>query len=96
MRGLSHMFDSKGEEAWQDKAICKGSHVDPDWWHDAGQEHRAIYLCGGCPVRSECLDYALRGREAHGVWGGANLKMRKAMLRRRFNSQPSRVLEARR
>jgi WhiB family redox-sensing transcriptional regulator len=27
-------------------------------------------LCGGCPVRAECLAGALERREPWGVWGG--------------------------
>ncbi len=27
-------------------------------------------ICARCLVRSECLSFALRTRQAHGVWGG--------------------------
>lgn len=27
-------------------------------------------ICVGCPVRRECLSYALQARMVHGVWGG--------------------------
>jgi WhiB family redox-sensing transcriptional regulator len=27
-------------------------------------------VCAGCPVRQECLDYALENREPYGMWGG--------------------------
>jgi WhiB family redox-sensing transcriptional regulator len=27
-------------------------------------------MCGECPVRLLCLEYALEAREAYGIWGG--------------------------
>ena len=36
------------------------------------REGRAKAICGDCPVQVECLDYAVRIREPHGIWGGLN------------------------
>lgn len=30
----------------------------------------AKQVCAGCPVRQECLDYAIEHRIHYGVWGG--------------------------
>jgi WhiB family redox-sensing transcriptional regulator len=27
-------------------------------------------ICNGCAVRTDCLDFAVRVREPHGIWGG--------------------------
>jgi WhiB family redox-sensing transcriptional regulator len=40
-------------------------------------------VCVGCPVRSQCLEYALANGLEHGVWGGASEPERRRMLRRR-------------
>ena len=40
-------------------------------------------ICAGCPVRVECLDFALAGRERFGIWGGLTEKERRAEARRR-------------
>jgi len=37
-------------------------------------------LCRGCPVRQECLDYALK-YEPLGIWGGMTEKERRAYRR---------------
>ena len=38
----------------------------------------AIQICRSCPVREECLDFALTADMFH-VWGGTTLKQRLAM-----------------
>jgi WhiB family transcriptional regulator, redox-sensing transcriptional regulator len=34
------------------------------------REDQAKTVCLECPVRQECLDYAISARESHGIWGG--------------------------
>jgi WhiB family transcriptional regulator, redox-sensing transcriptional regulator len=75
-------------EAWQLRAACRGpqarvffppSQFEPK--HERlAREQRAKAICRGCPVRQECLDYALRIREPHGIWGGLNEAERRALL----------------
>jgi WhiB family redox-sensing transcriptional regulator len=47
------------------------------------REARAKRLCSRCPVREPCLEYALRTRDPHGVWGGLNEVERRRLLRAR-------------
>lgn len=60
---------------WADAALCAG--IDPDlWFPGPGSEETGIRLCWECPVREECLDYAMEAEGdanrhmRHGVWGG--------------------------
>jgi WhiB family redox-sensing transcriptional regulator len=47
------------------------------------REAEAKAICAGCPVRLECLAYALDSGEAYGVWGGLSEDERRAMRRQR-------------
>lgn len=56
-------------------AACRGH--DPALWFPqqftpaAERTARAVAICRGCPIRVECLDYALRlDPPAIGIWAG--------------------------
>jgi WhiB family redox-sensing transcriptional regulator len=40
-------------------------------------------ICATCPVKSPCLEYALRNRIDHGVWGGTSERERRRIARQR-------------
>ncbi len=69
--------------AWRDQAACRG--VDPALFYpevgEPGTEAKAV--CAKCPVRSECLAFALDNREGDGIWGGVSSKKRMNMRRGR-------------
>jgi WhiB family redox-sensing transcriptional regulator len=44
------------------------------------REARAKLICHECHVQGECLDFALRVREPHGIWGGLTESERRALL----------------
>ena len=44
------------------------------------RERRAKAICRQCPVRSECLDHAVRVGEMHGIWGGLNETERRGLI----------------
>ena len=78
----------RNPEAWQDRAACRGPHASvffpPSQFERKEErlerEQRAKMICAQCPVRKPCLDYALRIREPHGIWGGLNEVERRHLL----------------
>ncbi len=69
---------------WQQRAACRG--LDPDRFYPV-ETHEAAFadaraVCDGCPVRFECLGFALTEREEFGVWGGSTWPERKRMRQR--------------
>ncbi len=68
------------EDLWQREASCRGpeaalffppTNAETRAERDA-REARAKRICSDCPVSAPCLDYAIRIREPHGIWGGLN------------------------
>jgi WhiB family transcriptional regulator, redox-sensing transcriptional regulator len=70
---------------WMHRAACRGQGFDAWFSTDEMEEEAdaARRVCAGCPVRSECLDYALDGPIRHGLWGGLSPEERAALNRRR-------------
>lgn len=79
------------DTTWQDRALCRGANADLFFapHHLEKKEERELRegqaksVCARCPVRQECLDFALAVREPHGIWGGLNETERRQILTRR-------------
>ena len=76
---------------WQFEAACRGTDsalfFAPNYFErreeKASREAEAKTICTRCPVRLQCLEYALKIRETHGIWGGLNEYERRQLLRQR-------------
>jgi WhiB family redox-sensing transcriptional regulator len=66
---------------WVQSAVC--GQVDPEiFYPPRGDSCRdAKRVCLSCPVRVECLRWALDSCEEHGVWGGKSERERRALRR---------------
>ena len=76
--------------SWQGKAACRGLDVQLFFGADEEQpserefrEAKAKAVCESCPVRRECLDYAVENSVRYGIWGGLDEDERKLERRRR-------------
>ena len=58
------------------------------------RERKAKAICAQCPVRAECLDYALSRPEKYGTWGGLNEDERASERRRRMRRAASAGISA--
>jgi WhiB family transcriptional regulator, redox-sensing transcriptional regulator len=47
------------------------------------REAKAKAVCQRCPVREQCLDFALGNSVRYGIWGGLNQEERSRERRRR-------------
>lgn len=74
--------DPLPEDSWQSEALC--SQTDPDAFFpeqgSSGGDAKSI--CASCPVRQECLEYALENDERFGIWGGLS-ELERRRLRKR-------------
>jgi len=68
-------------EPWMASGLC--SQTDPDAWFvdKGGSVKGAKRVCLACPVRAECLAYALKHDEHWGVWGGKSERERRKLKR---------------
>lgn len=69
---------------WDDEAGCRG--IDPDVFFPDRPSDPALAakaICRGCPVRTQCLEFALATRLDHGVWGGLTELERRSLRRSR-------------
>ena len=75
-KGIAKMlFTLDLNDGWRSQAACDGGEVDPDLFFPERGDSRykveeAVEICSDCPVRQECLDYAIENNETSGVWGG--------------------------
>jgi WhiB family redox-sensing transcriptional regulator len=67
--------------AWQKQALCaKMADSDREFFPIAGRTAQpAKSVCRECPVRGQCLEFALDSNEKFGVWGGLSERERKAL-----------------
>jgi WhiB family redox-sensing transcriptional regulator len=89
MGNVNHASAVTGESlVWMRHGLCAIS-PDPDLWFpetggsQAAAEAKAV--CVRCPVRAQCLDYAVALGIRHGVWGGTTPEERDGRKARRQN-----------
>lgn len=73
--------------SWFDAALCKGKTHLFFPQHDGDQSYAELAksICKRCPVREECLDYALQfpPYDMHGVWAGLNQRQLRQEAKKR-------------
>ena len=72
--------------AWHLSAACR--QLDPDMFFSPDDERgprkrqrdaAAKAVCGNCPVRRSCLEWALSVQEPYGIWGGLTAAQRASL-----------------
>lgn len=73
---------SSADLTWFGRAACRHTTVDmvPE---DGAGVRLAKQICRECPVRTQCLNYALEFNEDKGVWGGHSERERRRIRQQR-------------
>lgn len=80
-QALHKVLPSAEDLGWHLQAICREVGGDT-WFPDAGGSTReAKRICADCPVRLQCLNYALKRNEPFGIWGGLSERERRKVRR---------------
>jgi WhiB family redox-sensing transcriptional regulator len=85
---------STKDESWFESAACRTADrrlfFDPEGESPkprAARERAAKEVCAWCPVRRECLIFALATPERYGIWGGLTARERTTLKRRRRSAR---------
>ena len=71
------------DTSWMANGKCAEKNPSLFFPNDGVGVIRAQRICKGCPVKEGCLEYALRNRIDHGVWGGCSERERRRILKKR-------------
>ena len=71
------------DSSWMAKGHCATHPPETFFPSDGVGVEVARRICDGCPVQERCLEYALRNRIDHGVWGGSSERQRRRILKER-------------
>lgn len=77
--------------SWMTKGSCRRYPPGAFFPSDGVGVDAARRICVDCPVRAECLEFALVQRIDHGVWGGCSERERRRILKRRRQEAASTV-----
>jgi WhiB family redox-sensing transcriptional regulator len=80
--GLDLSLDSVLQPpGWMLDGLCAQTDPDTFFPDKGGTTAPAKTVCGNCPVKAECLAYALERDEQFGIWGGLSVRQRRKLLR---------------
>ena len=72
--------------SWRESAACR--HADTELFFPIGKTglamdeiQRAKAVCASCPVRKDCLAFALDTNQEYGIWGGYDEDERRPLRR---------------
>lgn len=78
---------------WKLQGLCNQVGEPDDWYPRDGRvgsyrearrrERDAATVCGQCPVREICLQFAIDNREPWGVWGGKTPDQRRRIIEKK-------------
>lgn len=69
---------------WDVEAACQSADPELFFPNSSFADTRAAKrICRGCPVRVQCLEFALSSRLEYGVWGGLTENERRSLRRSR-------------
>jgi len=71
--------ENPGDESWRRAALCAETDPEAFFPEKGGSTREAKRVCAGCPVRLQCLEYALGNDERFGIWGGLSERERRRL-----------------
>jgi len=73
-------------DGWRTQSACTS--LDPELFFPIGSTGDAVEqivqakaICSACPVRNDCLTFAITSNQEYGVWGGTTEDERRVLRR---------------
>jgi WhiB family transcriptional regulator, redox-sensing transcriptional regulator len=83
---LPTLEDYLRRQKWQSQALCRWHRTEQFFRSPTADISAVKVACGACPVRQECLAYALGDETLQVVWGGSTERERERRAMRRRGS----------
>jgi WhiB family redox-sensing transcriptional regulator len=74
-------FDDEEQRDWMLEARCLDADPEAFFPEKGGSTREAKRISAACPVREQCLQYALENDERFGIWGGLSERERRRAKR---------------
>ncbi|MGQ4340346.1 WhiB family transcriptional regulator [[Kitasatospora] papulosa] len=68
-------------QTWENEALCAQTDPESHYPEPGGSSRDAKRTCLACPVRPECLEYAVTTEQYWGVWGGVSQHELRRLIR---------------
>lgn len=69
--------DVDADDDWRYQAVCASTDPEVFFPEKGGSTREAKKVCAGCPVREQCLQWAIATGQGFGVWGGMSERERR-------------------
>lgn len=69
-------------QSWEEEALCKNVSTEIFFSYHKSDIEKAKKTCSKCPVREECLLFAVNHNIFYGIYGGLDPEERKRVKRR--------------
>lgn len=77
------IFANLDAPQWMEEGLCAQTDPESFFPEKGGSTKLAKAVCVGCPVKTECLEFALEHDERYGIWGGLSERERRVLKRQR-------------
>lgn len=74
--------------SWMAQGRCRQVDRDVFFPRDGHGVSVALEICRRCPVRAQCLAYAIDQHIEHGIWGGTSERERRRLARQWRQQHP--------
>ena len=85
LQALHEAIEEQGSVACQN--FPDEMYEEEDNADSRAMQHIIKKICGDCPLRFMCLDYAMTAREQYGIWGGLTTRERNDIHREKYNAR---------